>query len=150
MIKNKRNSIGFLIVGIFFIFISIFVGVPDLLGTEKVKIGEKILKVEIADTKIGQTQGLSGRANLDEDRGMLFVFEKSGPHYFWMKDMNFPIDIIWINEDLGVVFIEKNVNPDTYPQTFGPNLNSKYVLEVVSGFSEKNNLKVGEKLEFLP
>jgi len=58
----------------------------------------------------------------------------------------FPIDIIWINEYGNVVYIKKDAKPELYPETYGPGPNdgeAKFVLEVVSGFSDKNNLKVG-------
>jgi len=125
-----------------------------------VKIAGQIIKVDLALTLETQSQGLSGRKDLKEDEGMLFVFSAQGGsasggeinnrHYFWMKDMNFPIDIIWFGEDLKVVYIEKNAQPVSFPTTFGPEEDSKYVLEVISGFSEKNNLKEGNKVEFLP
>ena len=87
---------------------------------------------------------------LDKDKGMLFVFENSGEHLFWMKDMNFPIDIIWLNEEKKIVFLKENISPDTFPETFSSEKNSKYVLEVVAGFSQKNNLEEGETVQFLP
>src|SRR3989344_8940875 len=62
----------------------------------KIKIGQKTIFIEIADTQEKQKKGLSGRDNLPEDSGMLFVFKEEGHHQFWMKDMNFSIDIIWI------------------------------------------------------
>jgi uncharacterized membrane protein (UPF0127 family) len=80
---------------------------------------------------------------------MLFVFDKPSIYPFWMKDMNFPIDMIWIGENDEVVYIEKNAQPDSYPETFVSSQNAKYVLEVISSFSEKNNLKVGDRVEFL-
>ena len=79
---------------------------------------------------------------------MLFIFEKPGKYYFWMKDMNFPIDMIWIGEDMRVIYIKKNAQPESFPKTYGPDIDSKYVLEVVAGFSEKNNLKEGDRAEF--
>ncbi|MCX6751552.1 MAG: DUF192 domain-containing protein, partial [Candidatus Nomurabacteria bacterium] len=91
-----------------------------------------------------QEKGLSGRKSLNEDQGMLFVFYKSEIYPFWMKDMNFAIDIIWIDEDFRVVFIKKNASTQSYPETFTPNQNARYVLEGSAGFSEKNNLKVGD------
>ena len=87
---------------------------------------------------------------LKENEGMLFVFNHADKYSFWMKDMNFPIDIVWIGEDMHVVYIKKNALPTSYPETFTPNQDAKYVLEVISSFSEKNNLKVGDKVEFLP
>ena len=80
---------------------------------------------------------------------MLFVFDKPGQYPFWMKDMNFAIDIIWIGEDLRVVYIKKDARPELYPETYTPTENAKYVLEVPAGFSEKNNLKVGDSASFL-
>jgi hypothetical protein len=115
-----------------------------------VKIAGQTLKVDLATTPQAQAQGLSGRKNLASDAGMLFIFPTPDKYYFWMKDMNFSIDMIWLNENLQVIYIEKNADPASYPDTFGPNQNSKYVLEVSSGFSDKNNLKVGDFAGFLP
>lgn len=115
----------------------------------QVEIAGKTLNVELADTDIKRELGLSGHAPLAENQGMLFIFEKSGIYPFWMKDMLFPIDIIWISDDFQVVYIEKNAQPSSYPKTFGPNENAKYVLEINAGFSEKNNLKIGDELKFL-
>lgn len=115
-----------------------------------IKIKEKILKVEVADTPFLQEKGLSGRENLNENEGMLFVFNFLDKHGFWMKDMNFPIDIIWLDEEMKIVWIEKNVAPLSYPKIFSPKSDAKYVLEVVSGFSQKSNLQTGDLIEFLP
>lgn len=114
-----------------------------------VKIAGKNVKVDLALTSKDQEQGLSGREILKEDEGMLFVFDHLDKYSFWMKDMNFPLDIIWINNDLQVVYIEKNAKPESYPKTFTPTQNTRYVLEVNALFSEKNNLKVGDPVEFL-
>ncbi len=113
-----------------------------------VKIAGTEIIVDVANTPKARTQGLSGRASLKEDEGMLFIFDSSGIYTFWMKDMNFPIDIIWINQNLEVVYIKKNATPESYPATFGPEENALYVLEVVSGFSETHNLKLGDEARF--
>lgn len=121
-----------------------------------IKIAGKILKVELALTPEAQEKGLSRRKELREDEGMLFVFNHTDKYPFWMKDMNFAIDIIWLGEDLRVVYIKKNAQPESYLpagkaglETFFPNQDAKYVLEVLAQFSEKNNLKEGDKIEFL-
>jgi len=114
-----------------------------------VKIAGVTLKINLALTPEAQEQGLSGRKELKEDESMLFVFNHTGKYSFWMKDMNFPIDIIWIGEDFRVVYIKENALPTSYPETYSPDGTSKYVLEVFSSFSGKNNLKVGDKVEFL-
>jgi uncharacterized protein len=115
-----------------------------------VKIAGQNVKVELALTPKEQEKGLSGRENLADDAGMLFVFKNPGKYSFWMKDMNFPIDIIWLNENFKVIYIKKNAEPSSYPDSFGSGVDSKYVLEVNSGFSEKNNLKEGDLVKFLP
>lgn len=129
----------------------------DVNNIQYVKIAGKTLKVDLATTAKTQEQGLSGRKSLKENEGMLFVFDHMDKYSFWMKNMNFPIDIIWIGsastqggEDLHVVYIKKNTLPESYPETFTPNVDAKYVLEVNASFSEKNNLKVGDRVEFLP
>jgi hypothetical protein len=86
--------------------------------------------------------------NLAKNEGMLFVFNHPSQHVFWMKDMNFPIDMIWLDENLKIIYFQKNVLPESYPATFGPDQNSLYVLEVNAGFSDKHNLKIGDSLSF--
>ena len=116
-----------------------------------VKLAGVDIKVDLALTPAEQNQGLSGRTSLNGDEGMLFIFDLPGKYAFWMKDMNFPIDMIWLGEDMKVVYIKKNALPKNYPETYQPGKadgDAKYVLEVVSGFSDKNNLKVGDSAEF--
>jgi hypothetical protein len=68
---------------------------PALRGTH-VTIGSAVFSAEVASTTVEQARGLSGRAGLGQDEGMLFLFSSPGVKNFWMKDMNFPIDMIWI------------------------------------------------------
>jgi len=112
-----------------------------------VKLGGVTVKVELADTASKRTQGLSGMITLGEKEGLLFVFDYVGKHTFWMKDMLFAIDIIWIDESGKIIYIKKDARPESYPETFSPDQNAKYVLEVVSGFSDKHNLKIGDTVE---
>ena len=114
-----------------------------------VQIGGQNVKVDLALTEAEHTKGLSGKNELVENEGMLFIFTESGKHSFWMKDMNFPIDIVWISSDMKVVYIKKNATPETYPEAFIPDVDAKYVLEISAGFSDKNNLKVGDSLKFI-
>lgn len=104
------------------------------------------LNVEIADTPEKRAKGLSGREKLKENQGMLFIFEKAGIFSFWMKDMNFPIDIIWIDESLKIKEIDEKISPETFPKTFQPSEPILYVLEVNAGWSEKNEIKIGDKM----
>ncbi len=101
-----------------------------------VQIGEKGIPVEVADSEEERTLGLSGREGLETGTGLLFIFETPGHYGFWMKDMKFPIDIVWISESGKVVGIEKNINPDSYPALFYPSESVKYVLELNSNDAE--------------
>ena len=107
-------------------------------------------KILIADDDKERARGLMYYENLKSSEGMLFIFQKLGKYSFWMKDMSFPIDIIWIDQNQKIVFIQKNSPPESYPGIFTPGNDARYVLEVLAGFSEKNNLKVGNFVRFLP
>ena len=113
-----------------------------------VKIGGVKVLVDVAITKEEHNMGLSFRTSLSENQGMLFVFEYPDTYGFWMKDMNFPIDMIWISEDKKIVSIRENALPESYPESYSPKDKSKYVLEVAAGFSDKNNLKEGDQVTF--
>ena len=147
---KKENFFPFLIVIFFITAISFFLSSDEnLRHIKQVKIAEQSIKVELALTQKEQMGGLSGRSEMKENEGMLFIFYKPGIYPFWMKNMNFAIDMIWIGEDLRVVYIKKDARPENFLETFGPEQDAKYVLEVVSGFSEKNNLKEGDEVQFV-
>lgn len=137
----------FLSLGIIFILGSIFLFLKQETRVEKsirsVKIGTASILVEVADTFESRKRGLSGREKLPDGTGMLFIFENPGFHGFWMKEMHFAIDIIWVNSENRVVGVEKEVSPTTFPEIFYPNEAIKYVLEVPAGFSETHGLDTG-------
>ncbi|MEK7176049.1 MAG: DUF192 domain-containing protein [Patescibacteria group bacterium] len=102
----------------------------------KLKIGDKTILVEIADTTEKLARGLSGRKSLSPGSGMLFVFSEIGSYGFWMKDMKFPIDIAWlerIDNSFRIVGIERNVSPESFPHVFYPPVPIKYVVETNAG-----------------
>ena len=107
------------------------------------------LSLIIASTSAEQGLGLGGRSSLPAGEGMLFIFSAPGNYGFWMKDMRFPIDMIWMDSNFIVTHIEQNVSPDTYPQSMYPGVDSLYVLEVNAGYAQKNNLSAGETLDFV-
>lgn len=113
-----------------------------------VNIGGKAeFKVGLAVTREQRAKGLSGREYLADDEGLLFVFQNPGRHGFWMKDMNFAIDIIWVDEEKKVVDIRENANPESYPaETFYPSYPALYVLEINAGLVEKYGIKVGDSV----
>lgn len=115
-----------------------------------VELPKGTISVEVADTPQAREQGLSGRSGLDANEGLLFVFDHPGRYAFWMKDMRFPIDIVWINEEGVVVHVENAVSPDTYfkenpPRTFVNTPYASYVLELASGEAERHGVYLGTK-----
>lgn len=111
------------------------------------------LRVEVVNTPESLSKGLSGRSSMCENCGMLFDFGyKDTQPTFWMKDMNFAIDIIWIND--GKVFkIEKDAQPEPGKRDaelikYSPKGPIDYVLEVNAGFADKNNVLKGDPFEY--
>ena len=116
--------------------------------TEKfIIINNHKIYIEIADTSEKRAQGLSNRDSLPEDHGMLFIFDTYQKSAFWMKDMRFPIDIIWIRDDI-IVDITKNVSilEGSELKHYFPSQQVNYVLEVNSGIVEKYKIKIGQKI----
>lgn len=103
------------------------------LSTGRVKIDGVTFNVLVADTKPARTQGLSGRTSLGDRQGMLFVFDENDQQGIWMKDMKFPIDIVWISENFRIVDIKRDATPESYPEVFMNTRPARYVLELPAG-----------------
>lgn len=149
----KNFYIFIAVIVVFIAFFFVFNQKNTEKATKILKIGEMTLNIEVADTDAKRTQGLSGKVGLGENEGMLFVFEKEGNYGFWMKDMNFPIDIAWLDKDKKIIYVEKNVSPETYPKVFyaikdDVAILSLFVLETSAGFLAKNNIKIGDFVAF--
>jgi len=118
-----------------------------------VTIGELKIKADIVKTEKEQQKGLGGREKLAEDGGMLFVFDKENKYNFWMKDVKFPIDIIWISKEKKVVDFYQNAEvqlavPDSQLRIYSPSSSALYVLEVNAGEIEKYHIGVGNEVKF--
>jgi uncharacterized membrane protein (UPF0127 family) len=111
------------------------------------QLEDKCVELEVVDTDKNRMRGLSERDSLAENQGMLFVFDQTEEQCFWMKDMHFNIDIIWLDNNKQIEKIEENASPDTYPDFFCSD-NTKYVLEFNQGFAAKYGLKRGTTLQF--
>ena len=117
------------------------------------KVGAAILKIEIADTDAKRAQGLSDRQSLCGDCGLLFIFDTSGIYPFWMRRMQFDIDILWIrNGEVVDITYEAKVPPKEEleePKTFYQSkVPVDQVLEVNSGWVKEKGIKIGEKIDF--
>lgn len=110
-----------------------------------VQLAGQRVHVTVADTPAAREQGLSGRTGLAQDEGMLFVFPADGVYAFWMKDMLFSVDILWLNASGTVVYIAAGASPDTYPTAFRPNTAARYVLELPAGWAKEHNVQIGDQ-----
>ena len=122
-------------------------GVSSCGNVRSIRLDGKEICVEVADNDATRQLGLGGHAPLTADQGMLFVFQEDTASKFWMKDMTFPLDIIWLADDGTITYIAQDLSPDTYPKAFGPDTPTRYVLEVNAGYAQQNDVKVGDKVQ---
>ena len=111
-------------------------------------VKNQVLQVDMAYSAQEQQHGLCCRDSLEPDAGMLFVYDKPGDYRFWMKDTRIPLDMYWVNTEKKIVHIEENVQPESYPKSFGSPKPAQYILETNAGFAKKHNIKVGDKIRF--
>jgi uncharacterized membrane protein (UPF0127 family) len=111
-------------------------------------LGGQHLQASIADTEPERERGLSGTPYLPPGIVKLFEFDTVSKWTFWMKDMLYPIDIIWLDDQKRIVHIESNIAPSTYPNTFAPPVPAKYVIETEAGFTAAKKISVGTKGEW--
>lgn len=120
----------------------------------QVNVGDtSSVSVEVAGTPAEHIKGLSGRKLLEENHGMLFVFEQEGSPSFWMYDMRFPLDILWINNGR-IVYIHENV-PHPDPGTaaselpvYRPPVKITHVLEVNAGWAKEHEVQIGDIVRY--
>ena len=115
--------------------------------TPSLRLHNRRIAVSLATTEEARNRGLGGVTTLERNQGMLFVFDDTGNHFFWMKDMLIPIDILWIDDAWNVVHIEHNVSPESYPKTFGSPLPARYVLEVAAGVAQQSGVRAGDTVD---
>ena len=121
------------------------------LPTQVITVGGSTFQAELATTGIEQMCGLSGRTGLDDGKGMLFIFGSPGTQTFWMKDMNFAIDMIWISGNTVAGFAQDAPAPVSGTQIWqlklygSPSFLDK-VLEVPAGTVAKDGIKVGDQV----
>ena len=106
---------------------------------------------ELAASDDERAQGLMYREEIKEDQAMLFIFEEEDIHSFWMKNMRFAIDILWLDSQRRIVHIENRVPPcskDPCP-SYVPAAAAAFVLELQAGFVEKHGLRLYDRIEFV-
>jgi uncharacterized membrane protein (UPF0127 family) len=105
-------------------------------------------QLQVADTAAERSKGLGGLSVLSQDTGMLFVYDYPSKECFWMKDMRFALDIIWLNTRKQVVYMAQRVAPETYPETYCPDTPARYVIELPAGAAARGGVHTGDTLSF--
>jgi uncharacterized protein len=127
-----------------------------------VRINGFSLIVDVPTTSEEAQKGLDIKDHLNENQGMLFIYEEPGKPRFWMYGMKFPIDIVWFDKDKNVVHIEHNLQPcitnpynllsfiptTLFCPSYSPEKDALYVLETTAGFYQRHNVKVGTHMDF--
>ncbi|MEX2369216.1 MAG: DUF192 domain-containing protein [Candidatus Paceibacterota bacterium] len=157
----QRRYISLLITSIILVLAvaALWIFMPTLFGTGQSdepiassgkyvawEYGDSCFVLTVADTLTLRRQGLSESEPLVRNTGMLFLYDLPGEYGFWMKDMNFAIDIIWLDKNDQVVTIESRVSPNSYPHVFYPDGNAKKVIEISAGVAEQLEVKQGDQL----
>ena len=107
------------------------------------------VSLEVVSKQDDMERGLMYRTSLGQDKGMLFVFPKDDKDSFWMKNMHFNLDIVWISSDEHIVYIGQNIpacTADPCP-VYTPDQNARFVLELNSGYTALHHWKVGDLLQ---
>ncbi|KAA2218330.1 MULTISPECIES: DUF192 domain-containing protein [Maribacter] len=105
------------------------------------------LDIEIAESDYETQTGLMYRKGMETNQGMLFIFPDVAMHSFYMKNTEFPLDILFIDEDLKVASIQKNAQPFN-ENGLSSKVPVKYVLEVNAGLSDTWSIEVGDRISF--
>jgi len=146
MTKYILAFLGIIIVGV--IVIILFSSGGFLSKSATASFGSQKVTLEVVDTQQSREKGLSGRALLKENQGMLFLFDEPAIPVFWMKGMKFPIDIIFLNNNKIVTIYKDAPAPKTTTETptiyYQPSYPSNKVIELKAGASDKYKLKVGD------
>jgi uncharacterized protein len=113
------------------------------------KTKEKIIQidVEIADNPVERSTGLMYRYSMSDKAGMLFIYEKTQPLAFWMKNTYISLDIIFVDENMQIVTIQKNTKLLS-EKLIPSNRDSMYVVEVNAGFCDIYGIKIGDYLAY--
>lgn len=140
-----------LAIGLVMILIGLIVmyGLQNFQQTTQVRLGSGVYALRLADTEDERVLGLSGTEKLTPNGGLLMVYDSSDQHGIWMKDMNYPLDIVWLDENKEVVYVIEDAQPENPVETvYQPQKPALYVIELPAGSAATNAIKIGDVAEF--
>lgn len=117
-------------------------------NTTTLYVGDGAFTARVASNEDTRKKGLSNTASLPGDEAMLFSFDMNSKWGIWMKDMHYPLDIVWLDESKKVVDMALNVSPESYPKVFTPKKDARYVIEFTAGTVKKERIREGQPAIF--
>mgnify|MGYP000287599591 CR=1 FL=1 len=146
----RPHTTGILIGGVVLVLLAVGAAfiVSHAQPPTEVRLGSSVLQARVVKDEVGRQKGLSGVKSMKPNEALLMVFDTSDLWGIWMKDMEIPIDILWLDENGKVVHIVKNA-PETDQETvYSPKEKARYVLELPAGTVQSYNFKVGQVAAF--
>ncbi|HMH69954.1 MAG TPA: DUF192 domain-containing protein [Candidatus Saccharimonadales bacterium] len=146
MSRKKDGLTWVLILGVLLLVgtASFYVLWPQLQPHATIHLGDGVFTAKVAKAPEERAKGLGGTHSLGDDQALLLVYTTDGKWPVSMKDMTYPIDIVWLDKDKKVVYIVKNVPPESYPyEQFEPKNEARYVVELAEGVVGQKKITIG-------
>jgi uncharacterized membrane protein (UPF0127 family) len=115
-------------------------------NTVPMMVGNVAVQASVADTLSSRIKGLSDTPYLPDNVVKLFAFGVAGSHSIWMKDMQYALDIIWVDQHGAIIHFEEAVSPASFPKSFGSPTPAWFVIEANTGFVAANDIKIGDEV----
>ena len=147
----QRDRLGKWIIGIMLVLVlvtGVFMVASLSQRRATMSIGDQLVSARIADTDGSRQKGLSGTTQLADNQAMLFIFPTSSRWGMWMKDMNYSLDMLWLDSGKKIVHVEQDVSPASYPEVFLPDQDARYVVELPAGFVARHGVKLEQTVVF--
>lgn len=150
--SQRKNALSWGLIILVLILVgaaAYYILLPQIQPHVNVHIGDGLFVTKVAKTPEEREKGLSDTYELRRDQAMLFVYDRDDKWPIWMKDMKYPVDIVWLDKDKTIVYIVKNAPPESYPyEQFVPKEKARYVLEVPAGSVGQKKITIGAKAAF--
>ncbi len=147
----KRNGVAIIITAVLavMLYVAIVFVMDNMIGRTKLTLGDGVYSAKLATNRDERDTGLGGLGSLGESRALVMAFPEDGLWGVWMKDMKFPIDIIWLDSAKKVIHIEQEISPDIgTSRTFYPRSPARYVVELPSGSVKLKSIKLKQTANF--
>lgn len=147
--QDNRNTFIVIIIVLIVIAVAAFLLIRDRQSKLPLVLGDGAFQATVLRTESEREKGLSGTDSLAANAAMLFVFPSDGKWSVWMKDMKYPIDIVWLDSNKQVVYLVKRATPESYPDTtYVPRTTARYIVELPAGTIQSKSITMKTKAIF--